>query len=221
MAAIAIASPSSTSTSLFDSPNENATSHDYKCLMAKATEVTPSSKLTTHLPIVDDDDSLEIKCELVDLDTFVANLQGEAKERFKALMDEWKEAQELIEQQYDTIDMLQQNERDAANEIGVLTQALEECCTPSEEEHNIVISNLTKERDHALAMVNVLKKENFELGVVPAKILESHDQLQIQLTCLQSKSSLVKTLDVPCSSTSCCDHTNLVEENNKLKGQLL
>ena len=48
--------------------------------MAKATEVTPSSKLITHLPNVDDDDSLEIKRELVDLDAFVTNLQGEAKE---------------------------------------------------------------------------------------------------------------------------------------------
>ena len=111
VAAIAITSTSSTAPSLFDSPNENVTNHDSKCLMAKATEVTPSSKLPTHLPNVDDDDSLEIKRELVDLDTFVTNLQGEARERFKALMDECKEAQELIEQQYDTIEMLQQNER--------------------------------------------------------------------------------------------------------------
>ena len=221
VAAIAMASSSSPSTSLFDSPNENVTNQDYKCLMAKATEVTPSSKLITHLPNVDDDDSLEIKRELVDLDTFVTNLQGEAKERFKALMDECKEAQDLIEQQYDTIEMLQQNERDAANEIGGLTQALEERYTPSEEEHNMIISKLTKERDHALAKVKVLTQEKVEFGVVHARLLKSRDQLQIQLTSLQSKSSLVQTMDLPSSSTSCCDHTNLVEENNKLKGQLV
>ena len=85
----------------------------------------------------------------------------------------------------------------------------------------MAIPNLTKERDLALSKVKVLKPEKFEFEVVHARLLESHDQLQIQLTCLQSKSSLVQTIDIPRTSTSCCDHTNLVEENNKLKSQLV
>ena len=48
-----------------------------------------------------------------------------------------------------------------------------------------------------------LKKEKIEFGVVHAKLLESHDQLQIQLTNNQSKSSLVKiTNDDACSTNS-------------------
>ena len=71
-----------------------------------------------------------------------------------------------------------------------------------------------------LLWLKCLKKENVEFGVVHAKLLESHDQLQIQLTKEQSKSSLIKFVDVPSSSNPCCDHANLVEENNKLKDQL-
>ena len=55
--------------------------------------------------------------------------------------------------------MLRTNEREASNEIGALSQALEESGSSSEESYNIAISNLTKEHDHALAMVKVLKKE--------------------------------------------------------------
>ena len=48
--------------------------------------------------MMDDVDSLEIKRELVDIDAFVSNLQGEVKERFAALLNELSEAQELLEQ---------------------------------------------------------------------------------------------------------------------------
>ena len=72
------------------------------------------------------------------------------------------ESKKLLEEQEETIDMLQKNEREAADEIGALSQALEESGSSSEESYNIAISNLTKERDHALAMVKVLKKEKIK-----------------------------------------------------------
>jgi hypothetical protein len=48
-----------------------------------------------------------------------------------------------------------------------------------------------------------LKSEHFILT-------KSHGQLQIQLT----------KNDVPSSSTSSCDHVNIIEENAKLKDEL-
>ena len=71
MAAIAIAS--STSASLFETPNENVSIQSAKCLMAKATEVSSSSSPKTmnemHDPI-----SLGVKEENVALDRFMTNL---------------------------------------------------------------------------------------------------------------------------------------------------
>ena len=86
---------------------------------------------------------------------------------------------------------------------------------------SIAISNLTKERDHALAMVKVLKKENIEFGAGHAKLLESHDQLQIQLTNYQSKSSLVNTTsDDACASNSISCEASILKENVELRAQL-
>ena len=221
----AIATTSTPSTSLFDAPNENTVNVEHKCLMAKGSEVNSSSKPITHISLMDDEESLKVKLELVGLDEFVSNLQGETKERFMALMSELEEAQELLEEQEGTIDMLSRNEREAANEIGVLNEALvdeqnlrvsfEKRVSSYDEDHNLAISTLTKERDHALAMVKVLKKEKIEFVAAHAKLQESHDQLQIQLTNKQSKSSLVQIVDLPSSSNPPCDDVNLVERRNK------
>ena len=76
------------------------------------------------------------------------------------------ESKKLHEEQEETIDMLQKNERDTAIDIYSLSQALEENGSSSEESYNLDISNLTKERDHALAMVKVLKKmKRLDLGL--------------------------------------------------------
>ena len=81
----AIAITSSTSSYLFESPNENVPIQSAKCLMVKATEVSPSSTSKT-MNEMDDLISLRIKEENVALDRFMTNLQGEAKKRFEALM---------------------------------------------------------------------------------------------------------------------------------------
>ena len=69
------------------------------------------------------------------------------------------------------------NEREDAIEKAALSQALEEEETrvsleeklkSIEELNNEIIAKLTKERDHSLAMVKVLKKEKIESGAVHA-----------------------------------------------------
>ena len=94
VAALAIAS--ATSTSLFESPNENLFTNNARCLMAHATEVSPSNLKVT--PEIDDQTSLVIKKELVAFDTFLANLQGETKKHVEALMRQVGIAECLLEE---------------------------------------------------------------------------------------------------------------------------
>ena len=81
---VAIAITSSPSPSLFESPNENVPNTSAKCLMAKTIEVT-----STPIPItktMNDVTSLRVKEEMVALDYFMTNLQGESKKHFEALI---------------------------------------------------------------------------------------------------------------------------------------
>jgi hypothetical protein len=77
----AIATTSTPSTSLFDSPNENTANNSHKCLMAKASKATYSSRPISNstISLVDDEDSLKVKCEVVGLDEFMSNLEGATK----------------------------------------------------------------------------------------------------------------------------------------------
>ena len=99
------------------------------------------------------------------------------------------------------------------------------------ESHNLNIAALIKECDHAIAKYKVLKKETVEFGAVHAqlsvdfenlnkahkaleselsKLTKSHEQLQIQLN----------QVNIPSTSTSSCDHANIIEENARLKKEL-
>ena len=99
------------------------------------------------------------------------------------------ESTKLIKAHENKIDKMLAVERLYVNDIQELKKALEEeketqvslekKLESFEELNNEITAKLTKERDHAIAMVNVLKKEKIEFGVVHAKLLESHDQLQI------------------------------------------
>ena len=92
---VALAITSTSSPSLFESPNENISNTTARCLMAKATEVSSSTPKTMHE--MDDISSLEIKKKLVAFDTFVANLQGEAKNHVESLMRQLGAAEDLLE----------------------------------------------------------------------------------------------------------------------------
>jgi hypothetical protein len=108
---------------------------------------------------------------------------------------------------------------------------LEEKLDYIEESNNEVIFKLVRECDHARAKVKLLKKEKIKFGVRHDKLVKdledldkahkalksehsiltkSHEQLQIQFT----------KNDVPSSSTSTCDHANIIEENARLKDEL-
>jgi hypothetical protein len=67
---------STTSTSLFDAPKENSTNNHHMCLMAKATEVTSSSKsiAKSNVSLMDDVDSLKVQVEVVGLYELLTNI---------------------------------------------------------------------------------------------------------------------------------------------------
>jgi hypothetical protein len=133
--------------------------------MAKASEVTssptPSSSHSKSISM-DDVSSLKIKKELVSCHEFIANMKGHTKVYFETLMCQLADAR-------DTIKEKEEFERLAADDIGSLAielkeeqnlrAYLEEKLLGLEESHNLNTCKLTKERDHALAMVKVLKKD--------------------------------------------------------------
>ena len=86
---VAAIATTSTSTSLFDSPNENIINKNATCLMARSSEVTSSNSSFPKAMIdMDDPASLKVKEEIIALDYFFTNLQGEYKIHFEALMDQ-------------------------------------------------------------------------------------------------------------------------------------
>src|SRR3954468_21628883 len=99
-----------------------------------------------------------------------------------------------------------------------------------DEENDLIINKLIKERDHAISTYKKAKKDKIEFGVVHEKLVEdfrkldkahkaleselllptkSHEKLQTQLTNIASPSTFI-----PSSST------NTLEENARLKGEL-
>src|SRR6266567_1082871 len=116
VAAIATTTPTP---SLFDAPNENIVTNKHKCLMARAAEVSPKPQPHSISPMVCDENSLDVKLELVALDEFLTNMKGDTRKHFEAIMSQLGEAQELLEEK-------EKNECDAADEISALSQALED-----------------------------------------------------------------------------------------------
>jgi chromosome segregation ATPase len=196
--------------------------------MAKTSEVTTPSKPTSKtINLVSDVGSLKIKQEIVTLDEFISNMKGEAKKHVQTLVDELAHANDLL-------DLKERFERENGDEIGALSQALkeeqelrealEEKLSSIEEIHNETLSNLTKERDHAIALSNVLKKEKVEFGVGHAKLTKELEKLEKSHKALESEFSTLTKLheqlqiqltknDMPSSSTSSCDHVNVIKEN--------
>jgi hypothetical protein len=88
-------------------------------------------------------------------------MQGDTKIHVEAFMYQLGASQDLLEEKEGL-------GREAADDIASLTQAheeehnlrisLEACVLNLEVSNNAIISQLTKDRDHALALVGVLKK---------------------------------------------------------------
>jgi hypothetical protein len=68
--------------------------------MAKATKISsPSKSITpTNIFLMDNVESLLMKVEIVGLDEFISNIEGETKRHFEALMAQLGEAQVLLEE---------------------------------------------------------------------------------------------------------------------------
>jgi len=119
---------------------------------------------------------------------------------------------ELLDEKDEIIEEM----REAADEYSELCQALEdersararlmEERNALEESHSIDISSLVKERDRALAHVELLKKSNHEL--------------QKEVTKEKSRLPIMPIIEVPCSTNSICEHGDLIEENKRLKEAL-
>ena len=226
--------------SLFESPNENITNKTktHHCLMARASEVSPSlsstSKTMNSMHDVNDIASLKVKEEVVALNDYLTNLQGVGKVHFNNLARQLSQAladfdEKCKIEREDAIEIASlKNELEEEHELRV---SLEEKLESLEETHNESMSKLIKNHDHAIAKYKVLKKEKVEFGVVHAqlsvdfenlnkahkaleselsKLTKSHEQLQIQLA----------QHAMPSSSSTPCDHANLVEENARLKDEL-
>jgi chromosome segregation ATPase len=203
--------------------------------MARGIEVTPPSKpISKTNNLMGDLDSLKIKEEIVATYVFISNMQGETKKHVDTLLGELAHANDLL-------DLKERFERENADEISSLTQALEEeqelrvaleeRLSSLEDEQNEIIRNLTKERDHAIALSTLLKKEKVEFGVGHARLTKDLEKLDKAHKALESEfSSLSKSheqlkirltkYDVPSSSTPSCDHANVIEENTRLKAKL-
>jgi hypothetical protein len=129
---------------------------------------------------MDDVSSLKIKKELVSCDEFIANMKGHTKVYFETLMCQLGDAR-------DTIKEKEEFEGLAADDIGTLSieleeeqnlrASLEEKLLGLEESHNLNLTKLTKERDHALAMVKLLKKEKVEFDVGHSDLREKFEKL--------------------------------------------
>ena len=231
----AIATTSTTPSSLFDSPNENLPK-TAQCLMAKANEV-PSSISSKHALNYDDMDdaiSLKIKEEIVAFEYFLANLQGESKKHFGALMCQLGEANERLE-------LIGKSERNAANKIADLENeleeeqearaALEEQLETLEESQNESYSQIIKERDLARAKLKKLKKKQVEFEADHTRLKEDKERLEEAHKALERENSslgesyeLLQTqlakYEMPSSSNPSCDHANIIEENARLKDEL-
>ena len=128
VASIAVATPTSSTLSLFNSSNENKITKS-TCLMAKASMVTSTPTklpLSNSISIMSDMDSLVVKKELISLEKFMSKLKGETKFHFEGLLGQLGETQYHLEEKEDEITKLREHSREYADEISELSQALKE-----------------------------------------------------------------------------------------------
>ncbi|KAE8786622.1 hypothetical protein D1007_39531 [Hordeum vulgare] len=215
-------------------------------LMAKVSKVSPTlNPNISHDDDVDDngdedndeesDDiaSLKIKGEMIFKSLYKNKL---ACSNFLEIMSIATEGKKYIEeleahiQEHEaTNETMEGHERDYANEIAELSQALQNEQTTKEsleETFALELSRLKESHDMALEVANDFRTKNDKLKVAHAKLLEGYDHLEngsgaiksslIELTesHAQLKASYAKEL------ANACVDTNHVEESEELKAQV-
>ena len=170
------------------------------CLMAKASKVSPTLNPNISCDDIDDgksDDDVDYDEENDD----VASLKIKGEIIFKALLKnkidrsnfmeimsiatEGKkyidELESRLEEHEVTIDKMEGHERDYANEIADLSQALELEQTTKEsleETFALELSRVRESRDRALVVANDFETKNAKLEVAHARLLEDFEHLE-------------------------------------------
>src|SRR3954466_15384903 len=169
--------------SLFNSPNDNP--HIiHKCLMAKTSSVTPLSKPFTLtnpslLDCVEENEEPKVQ-EENEFELLMSKLKGEAKRHFVDLLEQLGEAHAHIEQLDESITELQGHSRDYADEIGELSQSLEEereLKLSLDETHASDTSKLKLDLKHANAIACDHKTKNDELVKAHERLLVDHEKV--------------------------------------------
>src|SRR3954467_9676239 len=166
------------------------------CLMAKELKVTPTLTQISS----DGDDVDNVIIDNVEEDDNIASLNIKGEMIFKALhknkiacsnfmeimliaIEGKKYIEELeahIEENETTIEKMESHERDYANEIADLSQALEcEKTTKEslEETFNLELSKVKESLDRTLEVANSIKTKHNKLEVAHAKLLEDFEHL--------------------------------------------
>lgn len=231
------------------------------CLMAKASKVSP----TLNPNISCDDGKSDDDVDYDEENDNVASLKTKGEMIFKALhknklarsnfmeimslaIEGKKYIEELeshLEEHEVTIEKMEAHERDYANEIAELSQALEHEQTTSEsleETFALELSRIKESHDRALEVANDFKTKNAKLEVAHARLLEDFEHLEngsrvikgelIKLTesHAQLKASYSKELakmssplvanDDACATNSISCEASILKENVELKAQL-
>ena len=245
-AAIAMhATTSSSTTGLFDSPNEDKP-FTHHCLMAKEVKTkSKSSKPTIHTPNVSCE-VLEDECDDgVDNDeeslmAFMKTLHGEARARFGDLLKSLAERDDFIEnvenlliEEKERVELLEHE----LHEECVMRASLEEAISS----HQIDFVKTNDALQIALENKDAFRVKNEKLLVEHSRLVEEHellvksskvvkgDLIALTESYAQLKATTIKALstvpsmelhDDSCVAKSILECTSLLEENKRLKAQL-
>ncbi|KAK1648314.1 hypothetical protein QYE76_066119 [Lolium multiflorum] len=209
--------------------------------MAKASKVSPS--LEPYLSSDDEDDDME------ELNVASLNMMGElvfhALHKKKFACSNFMKILAFAIESTKTIEKMEEHEREYANEIATLSEALEEQQTTNEsleETFTLELSKVKESRDRALEVAHDFQIKNVELVSAHAKLLEDFELLKngsraieselIKLTESHEKFKALNLIELaklpsPCAiidnacatnSTSC--EASILKENVELRAQL-
>ena len=214
---VAALAMSSTTPSLFSSPNESPIVKNARCLMAKTSEVKLSPNSISH--DIDDAMSLEVKEEIIAFDKFMTNLQGEGKKHFGSIMSRIGELE-------DELELKGEIEREDAHAKVSLQSSLED----EQEAHALLkeqLAKITKDRDLYFAKCKIVQNEKSELVVAHARLCEDFESLENThkvLTSdherlLKSRDQLqtrISILEKPSTSTPLNTNANVVKDKARI-----
>ena len=245
-AAIAMhATTSSSTTGLFDSPNEDKP-FTHHCLMAKEVKTKSKSlKPFIHTPnvsceIVEDECDDGVDNDEESLMAFMKTLHGEARARFSDLLKSLAERDDFIEnvenlliEEKERVELLEHE----LHEESVMRASLEEALSShkidfvkTDDALQLALENkdALKVRVEKLLVDHTRLVEEHELLVTSSKVVKG-DLIALTESYAQLKATTIKALtsvphidlnDESCTANFAHDCTSLQEENKKLKAQI-